>query len=160
MRIPAIFHWPGHIPAQGSRDEMFSLVDLLPTTLGLAGLDVPPHVQGMDFAPALRDEEFAGPDAVLLEMCGNPRWRLGMRDWRGVVTREWKYAHIETGEEWLFNLVEDPYEMNNLATSDPEKLAEMRRLLLDVMAEAREPYYDVVMEYGVPCDRPDVDASK
>jgi arylsulfatase A-like enzyme len=160
VRIPAIFHRPGHIPAQGVRDEMFSLVDLLPTTLGLIGADVPPHVQGRDHAPALRGEAFAGPDAVLLEMCGNPRWNLSLRDWRGVVTRDWKYAHIETGEEWLFNLVEDPYEMNNLAEAAPEKLAEMRRLLLDVMAQAREPYYDVVMEYGVPCDRPDVDASQ
>ena len=47
VRIPAIFHWPEQIPAQGRRDGLlFSLVDLFPTTLGLLGLDVPVHVRG------------------------------------------------------------------------------------------------------------------
>src|SRR5690606_36226605 len=74
-RIPPIFRWPGRIPAQGlGREELISLVDLLPTTLGLAGAPIPPHLQGIDFSPTLRGEPFEGPDAVLLAMCGTPRW--------------------------------------------------------------------------------------
>ena len=46
VRIPAIFHWPDQIPAQGPTDGLFSLVDLLATTLGLAGAQVPVWSQG------------------------------------------------------------------------------------------------------------------
>ena len=46
VRIPAIFHWPGHI-----HEGMFSLVDLLATTLELVGSAVPVWSQGRDFSP-------------------------------------------------------------------------------------------------------------
>jgi arylsulfatase len=159
VRIPAIFHWPGVIPAQGSRSEMFSLVDMAPTTLGLAGAAAPPHVQGQDFSPALRDEEFAAPDAVLLEMSGNPRWSLDFLDWRGLVTPCWKYAYFETGHELLFDLETDPDEATNLAHSDTETRDRMRALLLELLRGTREPYFDVLIEHGVEMATPVKDVS-
>ncbi len=154
VRIPAIFHGTGRIPAQGKRAELFSLVDLLPTTLGFLGLEIPPHVQGQDFSPAIRDEEFDGPDAVLLEMVGNPRWNLDFLDWRGVVTEKWKYAFYETGHEWLFDLENDPNELVNLIEREPAKALEMKQLLLDLMKETREPYFDVLVEHGAKVQSP------
>jgi arylsulfatase A-like enzyme len=154
VRIPAIFWQPGIIPAQGPRDELFSLVDMLPTTLGLAGLPVPPHVQGMDFTPACLRESFAGPEDVLIEMSCNPRWDLDFLDWRGIVTPGWKYVFYETGHEFLFDLKADPYEQRNLAASDPVHRERLRRLLLQRLAETREPYFDVLMEYGVTPEGP------
>lgn len=159
-RIPAIFHWPGKISPQENSRELFSLVDLLPTTLGLAGLTIPSHIQGMDFSPHLRGESFTGPDQVLLEMVGNPRWRLALLDWRGIVTADWKYAFYETGEELLFDLNNDPYEMTNLAGSRPEVCTEMKKRLLEELRRTKEPYFDVVLEYGVPPDYPDIDVEK
>ena len=162
VRIPAIFHWPGQIPAQGRRDDrLFSLVDLLATTLGLLGLDVPPHSQGTDFAPAVRgDQAFSGPDAVLLEMSGNPRWNLDFLDWRGLVTERWKYAFYETGHELLFDLAHDPYEQHNLAQSNAEVCTAMRNQLLAQLAATREPYFDVLMEHGVPPEGPVLDVGE
>ena len=162
VRIPAIFHWPGQIPAQGRRDGLlFSLVDLFATTLGLLGLDVPLHSQGIDFSDALRGQQsFEGPDAVLLEMSGNPRWSLDFLDWRGLVTDRWKYAFYETGHQLLYDLDSDPFEMNNLAASDTETCAEMRGKLLDLLADSREPYFDVLMEHGVPPQGPALDVGQ
>jgi arylsulfatase A-like enzyme len=159
VRIPAIFWQPGRIPAQGPRAGLFSLVDMLPTTLGLAGLPGPPHVQGMDFSPACLGEEFAGPPDVLIEMSCNPRWDLDFLDWRGVVTADWKYACYETGHELLYDLGQDPYEMTNLAATQPERREEMRRLLLRRLAETREPYFDVIMQHGVAPEGPVLDVS-
>jgi len=73
-------------------------------------------------------------------------------DWRGIVTENWKYAHFETGEEWLFDLENDPYEQNNLAEANPQKKTEMRKKLLALLAETREPYYDVLMEHPAPVE--------
>ncbi|MEZ4707343.1 MAG: sulfatase-like hydrolase/transferase [Caldilineaceae bacterium] len=162
VRIPAIFHWPGQIPAQGRRDgSLFSLVDLFATTLGLLELDVPPHSQGIDFSTAIRgDEQFRGPDAVLLEMSGNPRWNLDFLDWRGLVTERWKYAFYETGHERLFDLAHDPHEQHNLAASDAETCTAMRNRLLQLLAETREPYFDVLIEHGVPPAGPVLDVGE
>lgn len=160
VRIPAIFHWPSHLPKQGTTSGLFSLVDLLPTTLGLLNLAIPPHVQGTDFSPALRGETFTAPEAVLLEMVNNPRWNLDFLDWRGFVTERWKYAFYETGEQLLFDLINDPYELHNLADANPQKSAEMQAMLLRLLTQTREPYFDVLIEHGVPAEGPVVDVSK
>ncbi|MCF7689570.1 MAG: sulfatase-like hydrolase/transferase [Cephaloticoccus sp.] len=148
VRIPAIFHWPDHIPARGLTSGLWSLVDLLPTTLGLAGVAIPPHLQGRDFSPLLRGEEFTPPAEVLLEMQGNPRWSLDLLDWRGLVNERWKYAFFETGHELLFDLQNDPDELNDLAVTNTGKCAELRARLLQLLSETREPYFDVLIEHG------------
>jgi arylsulfatase A-like enzyme len=159
VRIPAMFHWKDHIPARGDSPGLFSLVDMLPTTLGLLGLEIPSHIQGTDFSPALRGESFEGPDAVFLEMCGNPRWSLDFLDWRGLVTERWKYAYFETGHELLFDLKDDPYELNNLAETQPDRQQQFHGKLLQMLAETRDPYFDVLMEHGVKPESPVIDAS-
>jgi arylsulfatase A-like enzyme len=159
VRVPAIFHWPNQIPAQGMRNELFSLVDMLPTTLGLLEMDMPSHLQGKDFSSALLNKPFVEPNHVLLEMCGNPRWNLDFLDWRGLVTNKWKYTYYETGHELLFDLEEDPYEQTNLVDSQTEIRNQLRQLLLRTLAETREPYFDVLIEHGVGLETPVIDVS-
>ena len=159
IRIPAIFHWPNHIPETNVRDELFGLVDLLPTTLGLLGIDIPVHVQGTDFSPALRNDAFDAPKNQLIEMSGNPRWSLDFLDWRGIITDRYKYAVYETGHELLFDLQTDPYEQSNLAESEPELCDQMRHQLLQLLAETREPYFDVLIQHGVKPEGPVLDVS-
>ncbi len=159
IRIPALFHNSARIPAQGSRDELFSLVDLLATTCGIAGLPVPPYSQGTDFSPVLRNEPFEGPGDVLLEMIANPRWDLSFVDWRAIRTKEWKYAFYEDGREELFNLVNDPYEQDDCSETMPEQCGRMRELLLTRLRETREPFFDVLIEHGSNMNAPDVDVS-
>ena len=158
VRIPAIFHWPGQIPAQGKIGGLFSLVDLMATTLGLVGAEVPVWNQGTDFAPGLRDEAFTPPGDVFLEMVGSPRWNLGMPDWRGLVSERWKYAFIENGVELLYDLEADPFELHNLAEEDPRTRGELRGRLLALLRETRDPYWDVLIEHGIESDGPTVDA--
>ena len=159
MRIPAIFHWPGQIPAQGPIDGLFSLVDLMATTLGLVDAEVPVWSQGYDFAPGIRGESFAGPQDVLLEMVGSPRWNLGMPDWRGLVDERWKYAFIENRTELLYDLEADPFELNNLASEDTEKCAALRTRLLELLRQSRDPYWDVLIEHGVESDAATLDVN-
>lgn len=160
VRIPAIFHWPGVVPAETRSDELFGLVDLLPTILGLVDVPIPTHIQGNDCSSLLRGEPFTGPEAQLIEMSGNPRWNLDFLDWRGLVTKEWKYAFYDTGHELLFNLADDPCELNNLATTDVDTRNRMKAALLDLLRETREPYFDVLIEHGVDYRRPIIDAGK
>jgi len=154
IRIPAIFHWPGKIPPQPARNEIFSLVDLMPTVLAAAGIEVPAYCQGSDFSPALRNETFNGPDEVFLEMHGGPRWNLDFLDWRGFRTDKWKYTYYETGHELLFNLEDDPFELNNLAGTDLDTCRAMKKRLLRLLDETADNYFGIIIEYGVPCASP------
>lgn len=49
LRVPLMIRWPkalGATAEPGVRDEMVSLIDLAPTVLALAGVEIPTHVQG------------------------------------------------------------------------------------------------------------------
>ncbi|WP_309384409.1 sulfatase family protein [Cerasicoccus frondis] len=57
IHIPMIVRWPGRLEAGEVRDELVSSIDLGPTALSLAGIDVPSHMQGRVFIGANRSPE-------------------------------------------------------------------------------------------------------
>jgi len=68
LRVPLLVRWPGRIAPGTVRDDLVSLLDLGPTVLSLAGLEVPAHMQGRAFlgpaAGAPRDYVFATRDRM------------------------------------------------------------------------------------------------
>ncbi|AQQ08538.1 Arylsulfatase [Sedimentisphaera cyanobacteriorum] len=50
LRIPLIIRWPGEIPEGSVSDELISTIDLAPTAMKWAGIDVPGHFHGMPFS--------------------------------------------------------------------------------------------------------------
>ena len=66
-RVPLAIHWPGEI-APGTRfPDPTSLVNLAPTILAAAGVEVPANVTGQSLLPRLRGEGFfEGPQFVVL----------------------------------------------------------------------------------------------
>jgi len=55
LRVPFIVRWPGQLKSPGSRSEaLVSFVDLYPTFVDAAGLEVPKHLPGYSLLPVLR----------------------------------------------------------------------------------------------------------
>jgi len=59
IHVPLIARWPGHIQSGRVSDQLVSTIDLAPTALSLAGVNIPSHMQGQAFlgprsAPARR----------------------------------------------------------------------------------------------------------
>ncbi len=50
IHIPLIVRWPGHIESDSVSEQLISGVDIAPTTLALAGIEVPNFMQGQIFA--------------------------------------------------------------------------------------------------------------
>ena len=123
IRVPFIL--AGAVPygprRHGVCDAQISMVDILPTTLGLCGVDKPATMPGFNYAPYLWNESGSPlpgePDSVYLQHTVRKQLVDGLdRPWRGVVTRDgWKYVCLPNAPFCLFNLNEDPYEMANLA---------------------------------------------
>ena len=84
IRIPLIVRWPGRIEPGTVNDELVSTIDLAPTWMTIAGIDVPDHMQGK-VLPELdahgRDYIFAARDR-----CDETDDRI-----RCVRTKQYKY---------------------------------------------------------------------
>jgi arylsulfatase A-like enzyme len=49
IHVPMIVRWPGHIKLGTVSDQLLSTIDLGPTVLSLAGVEIPWHMQGQAF---------------------------------------------------------------------------------------------------------------
>ncbi len=128
IRVPLVVSNPVLFPRARASDALVSLVDLVPTFLGLAGAaPEPERFDGLDLGPLLRGDAERLRDAVLFtyddhqaatafqEVPGQPNRIRCARDTR------WKYAvYLDpTGgvapEYELYDLERDPDEAHNLA---------------------------------------------
>ena len=131
-RLPLIIRAPGRVPDPGAvRRQMALNIDLAPTLLDLAGLDIPPEMDGRSLKPLLGDPGAAGRKAFLMEF-----WRYFPENtptYTGVRTNRYKYVEFERGRvPWLFDLVRDPGEQDNLyATPEGERIGPRLKALLD-----------------------------
>ena len=129
VRTPILVSWPGRIEP-GRRDELASSVDLAPTILRACGADVPAAMTGRDLRdPATaRGEVYGETFAHDVADLGNPTKGLQSR-W--LIRGDWKLIvhHGEGARAELFCLKDDPHERADLATRQPERVADLRRAL-------------------------------
>jgi arylsulfatase A-like enzyme len=110
VHMPLLMRLPGQ---QGNRVEnhLVSNVDLAWTIADFAGVTPTLPQDGRSLMPLLRGTATAWPDEVILERF-NP-------DFIGLRTAEWKYVYqtggVAVGAEELYDLIHDPYELENLA---------------------------------------------
>jgi hypothetical protein len=97
-------------------NRLVANVDVRETLEGYAGVTDDTGGQNWNVDPArtrLVLEHF-GPGKNLPTYCG-------------VRVVDWMYARYRTGEEELYNEANDPYELENVASTDPTQLQLMRR---------------------------------
>src|SRR5215210_4554831 len=131
-RIPLFVRGPG-VPA-GSKVERFVLnTDFAPTFADLGGVEFP--ADGRSFMPLLRGEDPSSwRSAVLLEGFVGKRHR----NYRAVRTETHKYVEYYRGEEELYDLRNDPYELESLHESADPALVEDLKAKLDPLKSCSE----------------------
>jgi arylsulfatase A-like enzyme len=116
IRVPMIVSYPGHVHGGSQSDEMVLNLDIAPTLLEIAGVDVPKEMQGKSMLP-LAEGKTGTPwrKDWLYEYYEYPGFE-NVRPCRGVRTDRYKFIHffIEPEEFELYDLQTDPDEMNNL----------------------------------------------
>jgi len=146
VNIPTIIRWPGKIAAGSRTDTLHTPMDHFPTLCGLAGLSIPDSVDGVDMSPLLLGKGKVDRDEIMM---GNyvSNWDFfdtgtNWPEWRGVRSERYTYAKWLTGKEELYDNLEDPYQMNNLAESNKDlpMLKKMRSRLKDFLAEAHDEF--------------------
>jgi choline-sulfatase len=140
IRVPLLLRLPRGKRRRGVIDEPMSLMDLFPTSCGLAGLPVPKGLDGIDLSRALEPGRNKGwprasvPSLYCLYGARVVSHGIGAVDtktpnsaFRSVRWRDWKYVAIQGGEPLLFDLRRDPGERRNLA-AQPRYRALLRKL--------------------------------
>jgi arylsulfatase A-like enzyme len=127
VHVPLVVKYPGAARPRGRREDTpVQLVDLVPTVLEAAGA---PALAGIDgqalphVTHAIRAEEGINP--FLVANYG----AVYDRAMRVVYDGSYKLITTSRGDRMLFDLARDPGEQDDLAAREPERTAELERLL-------------------------------
>lgn len=111
IRVPFIARFPGHIPAGAQSDSLQSLVDLAPTFLSVAGLDIPRPMTGVDQKAVWYGQQATARDHLIVENRHQPT-TIHLKTYVDERYKLTVYYNRDYGE--LFDLGADPGEINNL----------------------------------------------
>jgi arylsulfatase A-like enzyme len=122
---PLIVHWPNGIREKNAlRDDLFHVVDIVPTLLDIAGVKAEaigeaPPLPGRSIVPSFaKAKQMDQREPIYFSHEGNRAIRMG----------DWKLVSAKThgNNEWeLYNLAEDRSECENLAEKYPERVKDM-----------------------------------
>ncbi len=131
VRTPFIARWPGQIPANTTSEQLASLTDLIATFAAITGQTLPRNAgeDSFNLLPLMRNP---GLDEPIRDHVINRYHRHAIR------IGDWKYitAGQNVGTE-LFNLKEDVGETKNLHDQYPERAAQMKARLEELIAAKR-----------------------
>jgi arylsulfatase A-like enzyme len=122
VNVPMIFVCPRLAHLGPHRATVGGHIDLWPTVADVLGFDPHPQWQGHSLFAAIDDDQ----RRAFFSRVGGFGAGVGMREGR------YKYIFdCDDNSEMLFDLQEDPGELNNLAAAEPEDCLRLRRRLSD-----------------------------
>lgn len=128
IRVPFVVRWPDKLPAGKTYDQPIIQLDVLPTALAAAGIDLPPDAKfdGVNLLPYLSGENQSPPHDTLY-------WRFGQQT--AIRQGNWKLVRYDATADGaarrsvagpkLYNLADDIGEASDLAERMPDKVKEL-----------------------------------
>ena len=134
VRVPLLFWFPRGYPTPLRSKSIAGHVDLAPTIAEMAGVPAAPEWQGrslLDDRQPHRAYFYVAEDSFTL----------------GVREGSWKYIYdLRDGTEELYDLVRDPDEQRNLASSQPDRCARLRQRLAAWTEANRRQYENIAAQ--------------
>jgi arylsulfatase len=130
INTPMIAYWPGNIQPGSFNSFPGHFIDIMATLVDLSGAQYPgvyrdeeiTPLQGESFLPALRGEKMARSRPLFWE------WSQGQAVRQG----DWKLVRWGKEKPWdLYNVAEDPTEIQNLASSFPDRVNSLEILFTE-----------------------------
>lgn len=133
-RVPFLAQWKGKFPAGIVYEHPVMNLDVLPTLIAAAGgtIDTSWKLDGVDLLPYATGAQKERPHQTLYWRFGE-QWAVRHGDYKLVISKG------GTGKPELYNLASDIGESNNLASSQPDKVAELQKLYDSWSSEQAEP---------------------
>lgn len=141
LSTPLLARYPREIKPGSVVSEMVLNLDLAPTMLDYAGINIPPDMQGKSWRSLAAGKTVSWRDAIYYHYYEYPGPHMVKRHY-GVRTERYKLIHFYYDiDEWeMYDLLNDPDEMNNIY--DDPAFAEVRGMLHKRLGELRQQYGD------------------
>lgn len=135
LRVPTLVVWPREIAASSSTNQLNLSMDIYPTLLQLAGVEINHTIEGRSFLNTLLGNSMEEERVVYftrreggLTYGGKAYHALRKGDWK--LLQNSPYQPME-----LYNLKTDPKEENDLIKSEPAVYKEMNSILMQHIQE-------------------------
>ena len=146
--IPLIIRWPTSwdckvsIPRGSSLPFLVELRDVFPTLAEAAGIELPAYTadnrapDGLSLLPLLMGTRVSWRSTLLLELA---QCSFDGLNWASLTDGRMKYVrHLDSAKEQLFDLLKDPLELSDLASSSLDVLTAWRgQLAAEFESEGR-----------------------
>jgi arylsulfatase A-like enzyme len=140
IRVPAIFRWPGRIPAGRTSSQVGIMMDMTATILAVTGSPVPAEakLEGINLLPLLQAGAQRTERTLFWRITGQARRQRAVRQ------GDWKLL-LDAGNPMLYNLASDVGERNDLASQRTDLVRKLFPLItqweadVDAEAKARNP---------------------
>lgn len=162
-RIPLIFSGY-NIEEENPVAEPASILDITPTLCELTGATVPPEQDGCSLVDKLTGRDRKNERYVITE-CTERDDNGSFIPGRMIRKGDWKYIYyaFHKDQDLLFNLKEDPDELENIRDQYPEKVKELKKLLekdWDIegyieQCRINEKHYQIFNKWGAMVDVPE-----
>jgi len=128
IRVPMIIRYPKLIKENSEINEQCLNIDLAPTILDLAGIDKPSYIQGESMLGLISGEKNKKwRKSILFEYYVDDAWPYAGPDQLAVRTNQYKLVDnfLENDIDELYDLINDPGEMNNLINDEKYDIIEL-----------------------------------
>jgi arylsulfatase len=152
IHVPLILRWPGQLPAGRKVSALVQGIDLSVTMLEAARIKAPQTFHGQSLLPLARGETDKGREFIV---CNQGLWQAK----RAISDGRWKLIKALDNGLWpapaleLYDLEEDPAELNDVAHQEPARAAELdlrlRRWEDEQLGGRADPLRKIV-EVGLP----------
>lgn len=159
VRVPFIIRYKGKITSFNTDKLVNTGIDILPTLLDYAGVKIPKNLAGYSLKPILTDNspkkwrDYIVVETNLAQATGLVNGKIPNLEARMIRTDRYKYCVYSHGKqrESLVDLINDPGEMNNLATNPDFKavLVQHRDLLKKFGKEQNDPLVSKLLKNNV-----------
>jgi len=140
IRIPLIVRHPAGIGPRAVEGTVASLVDIGPTLLDQVGGQTPSHMSGRNLSPLLRGEAAAIRAEAFIEIGNSVAIRTP--EHMCFLRRQRETGELGPAAHQFFDMLEDPYQLRNLAGTDEQALARLELETLIRDWDARTPWKD------------------
>jgi len=168
IRSPLFVRWPEVLQAGQRSDRVVAHIDILPTLLEACQVTKPErlHLDGRSFLPLLKGESSPWPDRSIVIQAHRGNEPAALHNF-ALRQQDWKLLHASGfGKESydgkpkleLYDMKNDPLEMNNLAAERPGVVnglvAAYERWFEDVSSTRPDNYAPPRIYIGTPYERP------
>lgn len=116
VRVPFLIKYPtiGKNAGTALRTPL-TTPDILPSLLGLANIKIPNTIEGEDLSNLIKSPDVAkNGTALFMSICPFASEHV-YPEYRGVYTNQYSYVRTLSGPSMLFDMINDPFQMHNLA---------------------------------------------